>query len=604
MKKVLGVLLGLLSVSFIICYLIGFTVSVPVDNLSFRFFNSLDYFLTVLPYLMVASFIIGFTSYFSQNYSGSVLRFSKPMFDRYKIVVIVALICTLVLSLSVEVFGVAVRNKKKNIENRPALINEYLRIGNELYTQKNYQRAAAYADAVLKLDKTSRDAESLKNKSLSAYSQGFVEDLRDKLNESYNFETLDRVNIDSESISEVYKYYQMANEYMENQEWFQAHYYAQQGLNLATPKDPNLDKLKIIVTDAWNNITELHKLDNREEQLLYEQKFQGYKALVANDYLTSYYIFRNLYQTSKLMQQDPEVSFYLDVAARKISEQSFFIDETFEIGNFETSNNVYYAFEYKDGSKDIFYYKGISLVKATGDTIQYLRGLTIESIDEKGNFYRSVTVPYAKVLPVSVKVMNQTTREIMGIDEKTEYVPYIMLKSVSRDEGPVILPQYVYADGRQANSPEYLIIPIPYKDFLLLEKATVNPSTIPLNDLLKMNPKISNYGFSKCIYGATLMNRLLYPLFLLLMFVILGSLAWAMRINSNQYFKFSWIFFFPIFFVVSYLIYQMFYFTYKVFNYSFYNLTGNYIGFVVGIIFYIVLFICASIKFCSNTTSN
>lgn len=604
MKKVLGILAGFLFVSFIICYIVGFSVKTPVDVVSYKLLNSLDYFLTVLPFLMITGFVVAFASYFSTNYSGSALRFSKSMFERYKILLIVALICTLILSLTTEVFGIAVKNKKKSIEHRPALIQEYLNVGNSLYEKKLYQRAMAYADAVLKLDKTSRQALELKEKANSAYSQGFIEGLRDRLNESYTFENVNQVNIDSDSISEVYKFYQMANEYMENQEWFQAHYYAQQGLNLATPKDPNLDKLKIIVTDAWNNITELHKLDHREEQLLYEQKFQGYKALMANDYLTSYYIFRNLMQTSKAMQQDPEVSFYLDVAAKKINEKAFFIDETFEIGNFENANNVYFAFEYKDGSKDIFYYKGISVVKATGDAIQYLRDLTIESIDENGNFYRSVTVPYAKVLPVSVKSMNQTSRDFMGIDAKTEYIPYVMLRSVSRDEGPENLPLYVYADGREATTPEYLIIPVPYKDFLLLEKSTVHPETIPLNDLLKMVSNISNYGFSKGLYGTALMNRLLYPLFIFVLFIMLGSLAWSMRINSNAYFKFVWIFSFPVFFVLSYVIYQVLYFGFKIFNFNFYNITENYIGFIIGGFFYIVLFIVSSIKFCSNTTSN
>lgn len=604
MKKVLSILIGFLTVCFLICYIIGFTVKAPVDNIGYRVLKSLDYFLTALPALMITGFIVGFATYFAQNYAGSALRFSKPMVDRYKTVVIVSLICTLILSLSVEVFGVAVKNKMKNIENRPALINEYIRVGNELYDNKMYERAGAYADAVLKLNKNSREAESLKIRANSAISQGYVEDFRDRLNESYAFETLDKVNIDSDSISEVYKYYQMANEFMENQEWFQAHYYAQQGLNLATPKDPNLDKLKIIVTDAWNNITELHKLDNRIEQLWYEQKFQGYKALMANDYLTSYYIFRNLHQGSKVMQQDPEVNFYLDVAARKIAEKAFFIDETFEIGSFESANDVYFAFEYKDGSKDIFYCKGISFVQDTGDAIQYLRGLTIESIDEKGNFYRSVSVPYAKVLPVSIKALNQVSREFMGIDEKTEHVPYIMLKSVSRDEGPVNLPEYVYGDGRVLTSPEYLIVPVPYKDFLLLEKATVNPDTIPLTDLFKMVSNISDYGFSKGLYGTSLMTRLLYPLFIFLLFIILGNLSWAMRVNSNQYFKFAWIFSFPIFIVVSYLIYRLFFSLYKIFNFSFYNLTENYVGMLLGGIFYVILFIAASIKFCANTTSN
>lgn len=604
MKKVIGTLVGFLSVCLIVCFVIGFLVESPVSSFGYKVLNAFDYFLGVLPYLLIMGYIIGFSTYYANNYSGSALRFSESMTKRYKGILIVALVCTFALSLSTEVFQIGVKTKKNNMENRPKLIQEYIKVGNILYENKLYQRAADYANAALELDKTSREADTLKTKATVAYNERFVEGLRDRLNESYAFDTVDRVNIDSESISEVYRYYIMALECEENQDWFKAHYYANLGLNLATSKDPNLVKLKEISTDSWNNIEKLQKLDNREEQLWYEQKYQGYKALVSKDYLTSYYIFQNLYNSSKTMQMDPEVNFYLEVAEKKIEEKCFFIDETYELKSFETANDVFFSYPYKDGSMDIVYCKGISIVKTTGNAIQYLRGLTIQSIDENGNFYRSMDVPYAKVLPVSVKTLNPVSKTYLGIDDKTEFVPYVMLKSVSREEGPSSLPTYVYKDGRITNSPEYMILPVPYADFLLLEDASVHPDNIPLVQLLKLVPIADKYGFSREAYGSALMDRLLYPIVVLIMFVLLGSFAWSTRVNANQYFQIHWLLCFPVFFLVSVCYYRSILFVFRIVNFVFYSLSSNYIGVLSAVIFYIILFVAASITFCSKHTYN
>ncbi len=601
MKKVLGILSAFLGFSFVVCVVIGFILKVPVNTVHYKILNSLDIFFTNLPAIIITGFVVDYSAYFGKNYAGSAIKFSQAMLNRYKNVMIVSLICTFLLTICSEAFLMVVRNKKTAIENHPRLVSEYLNTAEQLYAKGMYQRSIIYADAALKLEPNSKIADVIKSKASISLNQQDNADFRDRLTESYNFETLNEVDIDSKSISEVYEYYLKALECYENQDWFKAHYYAQIGIGLATPKDPNLKTLRDISADAWNNITELHKIELSDTQRLFEQKFLGYKALMAQDYLTSYHIFRNLYQTSWQLQTDPEIKFYMDVAEKKLNEKAFFLDETYELGCFESANDVFFSYGYQDGSKDIFYARGITSVKTTGGTIQYLRGFTIESVDEKGDYYRTLTVPYAKVLPVSVEAVNPNTKYYMGITEDIKYVPYIMMKSVSRDDTTVNEPKYVYFDGRTASTPEYLILPISYSDFMLLENADVNPENIPLFDLIKLIKKADTYGFSLESYENTIINRLLYPIFLLGMFVLLASFAWRLRINANQYFKPSWIFAFPFFVLAAMMFYQLMLYLYKLVNFTFVSFAGGLLALILGGAYYVIILIFTSVHLLART---
>ena len=399
----------------------------------------------------------------------------------------------------------------------------------------------------------------------------------------------------------MYKLYEKAQTAFDKKEWFNAHYYSELGIKLATSKDPNLEELKKLSTSAWNNLTEYHDLAKTEGQLTFEKKYQGYLALVEKDDLKAYYIFRELYQSSREMQSDPDVVFYLQIAENRINERSFFVDETFELKSFESANDVYFAYEYADGSRDIVYFKGMTTVASTGNSIQYLRALTIVSVTRAGEVFRTMTVPYAKVLPVSVKTLTPTTKALMGIDDSIDYVPYIMLKSVGRDSPDIHHePLYTYTNGETATTPEYLLLSIPYDDFLLLEKSTSTPESMSLPSLIKLVRMSADYGFCTEVYGQALMNRLYYPLWILVIFILLASFGWNNRIDVNQYFKFSWAFGFIPFILISMLFNKMMMFLFRLINYVLLGGLGISGGMIAGLVLYIFTMICASVLFVSR----
>ena len=607
MKKLIGILSIFLGIGLIVSFVMAFVGDVPTavpesSVFLYKFMTGLQNFSKYLPGVAITGFTVSCSVHFGRNAEGSTERFSKAMMDRFKMVMIISISIAFLLTVSSEVLGLLTANKKTSIINRLKIVNDYVNVGNKLIDNGYYERAMNYAEAALKLSPNDKKAQNLKDRADVEINRARNSNIRFKLYESVEeAEKVDRVNINAEQINEVYQLYEKAQLAFDKKEWFNAHYYSELGIKLATSKDPNLEELKKLSTAAWNNLTEYHDLAKTEGQLTFEKKYQGYLALVQKDDLKAYYIFRELYQSSREMQSDPDVVFYLQIAENRINERSFFVDETFELKSFESANDVYFAYEYADGSRDIIYFKGMTTVASTGNSIQYLRALTIVSVSRAGEVFRTMTVPYAKVLPVSVKTLTPTTKALMGIDDNIESVPYIMLKSVSRDSPEIHNePLYTYQNGETAMTPEYILLSIPYEDFLLLENSTSTPESMSLPSLIKLVRMAEKYGFCTEVFGQALMNRLYYPLWILVIFILLAGFGWNNRIGANQYFKFSWAFAFIPFILISMLFNKMMMFLFRLVNYVLLGGLGISGGMTAGLVLYIVMLICASVFFVSR----
>ena len=607
MKRIIGMLSTFLIIGFLLCLAFGFLYPHPVELIHravfpYKLLSGFQYFLAFLPALFFAGIIISLAVHFGHNSEGGFKRFSKATLERYKLVIIISLICAFILTLSNECFSVLIKNKKENLVNRPKIITEYVKVGNNLLNQGYYNRALNYANAALKLEPNSKEASTLKDKATVEVNRIETSNLHFKLYENdIETNTVDRVLINPEQISEVYTLYQKAVDCFDKEEWFNAHYYATLGINLATAKDPNLSNLKDIANQAWSNLTEFVKLQKNEAQNHFEKKYEGYLALHQKDDLKAYYIFKELSTTSRELSIDPDVNFYLDVAENRIREKYFFVDETFEQESFEYANNIYFSYDYKDGSKDIVYFKGVTTVEETGNSIQYLRDLTIVTIDKNKEVYRTVKVPYAKVLPVSVESLNETTKQLLEIDEKTKSIPYLMLNSIGRSDPSVkITPTFTYATEQNVPTPSYLILPIPFDDFVLLETNTINPDTLNLFNLIKFVNIAEKYGFSETVYIQVLMNRMLFPLWILNILIFAATFAWHNRIGDSQYFKFSWIFSFPFIILLCMAYYKIAMFVFMLNNYALIVCFKNSLGIVAAISFYTLLLFIVSLYFVSR----
>lgn len=609
MKKNIIVLSFILIFSLIVCLIIGFVLNVPFEVSKnsvflYKILTGLELFVKYLPVFIIASFILTFSVHFGQHCEGSIIRFSQAMVERFKKIMIFSLMLTFIITMSNEVFGTLINRKKQSIIESQKILNEYLKVGNNLFNNGFYERAKRYGNVALTLQPNSKEAVDLIDRAEVEIQRNENSNLRFKIYESVEeAEKVDKVVINPEQINEVYSYYLKAKDAYDKKEWFNAHFFAETGISLATPKDPNLEDLKKISNSAWNNLSEYHNLEKNEEQQIFDKKYEGYLALVQKDDLKAYYLFKQLYMSSRQMQSDPDVKFYLEIAENRVNEKSFFIDETFELESFENANDIYFACNYKDGTKDLVYFKGMTCVQETGNSVQYLRDLTIITIDNEGNFYRKMNVPYAKVLPVSVKNIPPSVKQLMGIEDDVESIPYLMLKSIERErENSEVFPVYTYSDGSVGNKPEYLLLSMPYEHFLMLENFKNNVTSIPLPQLLKLAKISEQYGFLEEMFTQSCLDRLFYPIWILILFLLISTFAWNNRVGSGQYFKLTWVFAFPEFLVISYVFYKLSMFIFKLINFTLLGVFGFLNACISALIFYLVMMVLAGVKFLACKT--
>ena len=604
MKKIFGILsifLGLeLIVSFVVCFFVHIPTSVPTNAVfGYRVLTGIELFIKYFPAVIMTGYVVSLAVHFGRNSEGSMNRFSHNMMKRFRLVMITTISIAVVFTLNAEIFGNLVYNKKLSIINQPKIVREYVKVGTNLFNNGYYDRALGYADAALKLSPNNQAAVALRDKADVEINRSQTKDIRSKLYKSVeNAEKVDRVNIDKESLSEVYEYYLKAQDEFDKGNWINAHYYANLGIDIATPKDPNLDNLRQISTDSWNNLSETHEITKTKEQEIFNKKYEGYLALIEHDDLKAYYIFHDLYQSSLEMQKDHDVNFYMNIAEQRIRQRHFFIDETFELESFENANDVYFSYKYADGSVDIIFCKGLTVVEETGNAIQYLRDLTITSIDRFGRLYRTMYVPYAKIIPVSVKSLNSTTKELLQIKDDYEFIPYVILKSIGRDKpNTEINPKYTYANGEVKYTPEYLLLPIDYSDFLMMEHANNIPENIPLTSLYKLAFNAHEFGYPTEVFAQVLMNRLFFPLWVIIIFIILATFAWHNRISPTQYFKMSWVLAFPFFIIASHFFIKANLFVYKLINYAILGRMGVTQALIFTGVLYILCYFVVSLVF-------
>ena len=609
MKKNIIVLSFILIFSLIVCLIIGFVLNVPFEVSKnsvflYKILTGLELFVKYLPVFIIASFILTFSVHFGQHCEGSIVRFSQAMVERFKKIMIFSLMLTFIITMSNEVFGTLINRKKQSIIESQKILNEYLKVGNNLFNNGFYERAKRYGNVALTLQPNSKEAVDLIDRAEVEIQRNENSNLRFKIYESVeDAEKVDKVVINPEQINEVYSYYLKAKDAYDKKEWFNAHFFAETGISLATPKDPNLEDLKKISNSAWNNLSEYHNLEKNEEQQIFDKKYEGYLALVQKDDLKAYYLFKQLYMSSRQMQSDPDVKFYLEIAENRVNEKSFFIDETFELESFENANDIYFACNYNDGTKDLVYFKGMTCVEETGNSVQYLRDLTIITIDNEGNFYRKMNVPYAKVLPVSVKNIPPSVKQLMGIEDDVESIPYLMLKSIERErENSEVFPVYTYSDGSVGNKPEYLLLSMPYEHFLMLENFKNNVTSIPLPQLLKLAKISEQYGFLEEMFTQSCLDRLFYPIWILILFLLISTFAWNNRVGSGQYFKLTWVFAFPEFLLISYVFYKLSMFIFKLINFTLLGVFGFLNACISALIFYLVMMVLAGVKFLACKT--
>ena len=559
----------------------------------YRLYSGLELFCRILPAFSVTGFVIGYAVSFGRNPDGSARRFSRSMFRRYRSVVVTSLVLSLVLTAASEIGTPVLSAKQKQLERMPLIVQDYVRIGRQLEQSGREALAYRYAELALKIDPASSEALSL------------LRDTEIASREAHSAVRTALPKTASEPVSEegytVRELRSRAEKAYAEKKYFDAHYWAQSAVSITTPRDTNYAEVQRIAADAWNALFAADLPAATDAQKIYAKKLSGYTALAEGDNLKAYYIFRTLSLASRENANDPDIVRYLAIAHARLDAEYFFIDEIIDAKEFETAGDVRFSIKKDDGTTSIVYIKGITPVKGSGGVVQYLRSLSIFFLDADGAYTGSIYVPYAKMRQVSSSDFDADTKRSLGVPADAHFIPYVLLRSVDRDiEGVTERPLYRYAASDKKGGSDRIVLPLSYEDLLLLTEVSRGAEYMNMISLFRFVGKGARFGYADEVFAQVLLNRILYPLFMLILFIWFAAFAWNYRIGETVLFKMSWIFVFPFFSVLAHILYRALMWLFKIINYVFIGIAGTYC-LPLGALVYAVILLIVSLVFLARS---
>lgn len=509
------------------------------------FNRGLIYFFNILPAVFGSGFLVAFSIVFGEDAQKAQMRFSPVIMKNFRSVMVVSIFLIAILSF-VQEAGIPFAQKKKIQEERtPHLLEEYIRLGNDCLKTGNYTLAHRYGSHILKIMPDSKEGRNLIDKS-----EAVLKAIK-KVDGSFGKETVSEKYLETEMNNmTLSRLIQMSRQAAEEKNWFEAHYYAELASFSGSELDINLKEAKMLAAEAWNNLQKNSVREKNEDQILFEKKREAYGALSRGDNIEAYYMFKDIAREDKTWASDPDVSRFLEIAEKRVENQYFFIDETEKLKAFENYNDVYFTVSRTSGAKDVVYIRGITPVQDGGRMVQYLRELSVMTYGKNGVLLRSVYVPYAKMISVDVNIFDENTKENLELKDEMKRVPYILLESIGRNsKEEKSSPIYKYPDyvkKEQRDEPNFVVLSLSMKDFNLALDMSGGFEKMSLPSLFETSGKAESLGYSSEISQALLLERISYPLLLLVIFISLSILAWNLRLAEGKIFKFIWVFAVPV----------------------------------------------------------
>ena len=586
----------------------------------YKWCNVFRIFFRLLPSAFATSFVVAWTCVFGANSEGSRLRFSPAMFARYRRVMIDSIIAVLFISLGTEVFVPLMNEKMAGHRDLPVLLREYKEIAKGLYDQGRYEFADEYAKLAVELDPSDEEAKAIAQKTgLSAEKTNKSDEfkkheakqpiesmpkyLMNELDFGKTYTNLQETERSLPDEMTSYKLLLAARACFAKEDWFGAHYYSQMGLKMSSQKDINKIKLMELAADSWNKLSAAREEGDSEDKQRFARKLEGYSALLENDFFRAYYIFRALYLNSKEYSLDPDVRKYLDIAQTNLQKQYFFADETFKLEGFESARNVRFRVSHTDGTVSVVFIRGVTVATSKAGYVQYLRGLGIYRLSDEGKYLYGSYTPYAKMTAVSTSAFTAEEKAHFGIADSIKRVPFLLLRSTDRNNDDVVVGTEVKFGSSSDFENGFYILPMEFDDFDMLKKVSAGVESAGISTLFAFTDKAKGYGFSEEVYTQFLLNRIFYPIYMLILFILLGLLSWHGRVPSGSVFKFKWMIIFPVLFMVSIGAYGILMGFFKVCNYEIVAMAGKNLSLLTGVGLYALALLVVSVLFLASRNS-
>lgn len=542
--------------------LIGFAIFFPgktellvEKTLEFKFLNGLFLCIKYLPAIFCTGILFGFSFYFGKCNVKAKEAFSFEIFNCFKKLFTVSLVCVLILLLTTELCSPLIQKRQTEQIRKEEDYIQYCYLARRYMEEKKVQEALYCAEYANFLQPEGEDAIHLL-RSLEILSAS----IEQKTNEH-----ISAFGVESSQPEKIYSLQaaiQACKENFEKKEWFAAHYYGVVALSLMDSRNLNYNTVNHLSQLAWNNLQSDNGITDETGTELYRTKRDAYEAFMMENYVDAYYKFLALYDT---YPTDVDAKLFLDASKEKLKNHYFYRDETFELQPFETYRGVHFKYYLPNGSYNVVFIRGITFLQEAGKLVLYLRGLSIFTYSDDDILEKSFFTPYGKMTAI-----------IHNGEKKLEKIPYVILQSMDRkSDNNFIRPEItVYKHGIEKNVSGVMTLDLPYDDFLLLCDASLGAEKMPFFSLLHFIPLAEKYGYSSEVFMEYFALRCMSPFVLLILFLIVGIIAWNYRVRPSAPFKLIWVFYVPIFIYLGNYAFQIINYIVSLITYFFVGLFG------------------------------
>jgi hypothetical protein len=297
--------------------------------------------------------------------------------------------------------------------------------------------------------------------------------------------------------------------------YYDAHWFATLAEKLSGPEKAEYRMISQLAAQAWNAIASLEP-NNQEKRTysLYHRKRDAYNALVSEDWIRAYYIFREL---SGLTPDDPDVDNFLSISEAGVQEQAFFIDEM-DMAIGEILNGAIFSLPRLPSGRIVVRFASLSNFR----DFSYALGVEVLGFTGGGSLAYRVEAPYGKIHPLTMDPggggTGRTVLLLRALDrenEKQRWEP-----RWEREAGEA---------GQEELGSALLVLDIEYDTFLLSAEARRGLSNLSIDDLLRGAKKLGTRGHIPELFQAEALHRLGEPL-MFLPFAIAAVIAgWRLR---------------------------------------------------------------------------
>ena len=287
-----------------------------------------------------------------------------------------------------------------------------------------------------------------------------------------------------------------AKAYMENEDYLSAYYYA----GLAAELDDKNLLAQPLRQQIWQKIAIPGKSrSDAQAELLFKKKLNGYNALTNHDFVTAYYVFRELKETNP---EDNEIAEFFDRSLKGLKESAFFYEEIERNLALPGISEVVFLNKNDAESREIVHIDRV-IHSSEG---WYFINVEIANFDENGSIQRHIKAPFGKLISkhISLNCRDRTD------ENKQQY-----------------LPVYVVGDEDEMGHTIPLGVPIRYLPYF--NPGSESSARMGIGELWNIGVLYHRGGYDRHNPEIEILMRLLNPALFLILSLFAISFGWAYR---------------------------------------------------------------------------